>query len=917
MSSAEQPPFGAMLVQHRAAAGLTQEQLAARAGLSPDAIAALELDERARTQFVAAARGVEASPATGPSGAAPGGEQRPAGDVRHRFWWLTSQPTPLVDRAHELELIIRLIRDEGVRLLTLSGPAGVGKTRLALAAAAQLADAPDHFADGVTLVDLTPVRDPALVAGAIARALGLLDVSNRPLLERLVVALAQRPRLLVVLDNFEQVLPAAALLADLLAACPHLALLVTSRVPLQLRWEQTLRIAPLPVPDLRESLPPTDVLLAVPSVELFVTRARARRADFVLSDRQAPLVAELAVQLDGLPLALELAAARLDVLPLPTLARRFGSRLRLLTVEAPDLPERQRSLEAAVGWSYDLLSDFERQLFRCLGVFVGRVTLDAIAAVVSLPNGVTAAGPDSGDAAARDGARTLRGLLSLAEKSLVLPWSTRPNEPEGANGQPELWGRDGGPNEPEDGEDLEPAFGMLETVREYAEERLAEAGELVAARRAHAYYFLALAERADHKLRGPDQRAWWLRLEREHDNLRAALRWLLDQDDAAERAVGLRLAGALGWFWAMFGYHAEGVRWLEEALARAPHTSDPGHRTRALVPLGAILAAKGETQRVRAALLEALTLAEGRDPVAAAQARMMLGNSMHIAGEQEEGTRLMQEALRRWEALGDPWGVGLTLCVLGLAAYLAGDMVAAVANFTAGLPDLEAAGDAHQAGYYHCFHAVAAWKCGDLRHAMAEVQAGLRTSLAFRDRWLLSMAAQATLAIGWAHAQPEPRVRLLGAADALLQATGAAFPGEPGGQEVVALRQRLAREGEGEEQPFAAAYQAGRRLSFDAAATLAWRLLDEAARALPDQEAAPGGGQSPERPSRPADRSPLTPREREVLRLVAQGLSSKAIGRQLFLAPSTVNYHLTSVFNKLGVDTRAQAVAVAAQRGLL
>jgi ATP/maltotriose-dependent transcriptional regulator MalT len=373
----------------------------------------------------------------------------------------------------------------------------------------------------------------------------------------------------------------------------------------------------------------------------------------------------------------------------------------------------------------------------------------------------------------------------------------------------------------------------------------------------------------------------------------------------------------LGWFWAMFGYHAEGVRCLEEALARAPQEADPGPRTRALVPLGMILASNGETERARAALREALTLAERRDPIAAAMAYMVLGVSVHIAGAQEEGTRLMQEALRRWESLGNPWGVGLTRCCFGQTADFAGDTVAAVAHYTAGLRELEAAGDAHQAGYYHCLLAVAAWKRADLRSAVAQVQSGLRTSLAFRDRWLLSMAAQATLALGWAHARAEPRARLLGAADALVQATGAGFPAEPGGQEVVALRQRLAQEGEGEERRLAAAYREGRTLPFDAAAALALTLLEEAARALTDLDAAPGGSRSPARPSRPADRSPLTAREREVLRLVAQGLSSRAIGRHLFLAPSTVNYHLTSVFNKLAVGTRAQAVAVAARRGLV
>ena len=796
---------------------------------------------------------------------------------------------------------------EGVRLLTLVGPAGVGKTRLALAAAAD-AQLANRFSDGVTLVDLAPVRAPQDVPGAIGRACGLTEMGQHPPGEQLLAYLQDRATLLA-LDNFEQVAPAAALLADLLARCPDLALLVTSRAPLHLRWEQTLRVAPLRVPDLSVALPPLAELAAIPSVTLFLQRARSRRAHFALSEQQTPLLAQLVAQLDGLPLALELAAARLDVLSLSTLTRRLTDRLQLLAVEAPDLPERQRSLEAAVGWSYDLLSAPEQRLFRCLGVFVGRVTLDAIATVDSVVESERAEASDGEAGDERETGRTLRRLLSLAEKSLLLP--TRPEESVG----PGTFGSE--PEELED--DLEPEFTMLETVREYAEERLNVHGVFEAAKRAHAYYFLALAERADHELRGPDQRVWFLRLEREQDNLRAALRWLFDHDGEAERVASLRLAGALGWFWAMFGYHAEGVRWLQEALVRAPQNLFL--RTRALIPLGMILASKGETEGARTALLEALTLAEGRDPTAAAMARIPLGHAMHIAGEREEGTRLLEEALHSWKTLGDPWGVGLALCSLGLAADMAGDTVAAVAHYTDGVRELEAAGDAHQAAYYHGFLGINAWKLGDLHGAVAHVRAGLQTSIAFQDRWLLSMAAQATLALSWAHTEPELRARLLGAADALTQAMGAAFPGEPGGQEVAALRQRLAQAGAQEERELVAAYRDGRALSFDAVAAQALRLLEEAAEALPNPESSKRVRQTVEHAEEPAvartRQNPLTEREREVLRLVAQGLSSKIIGRRLFIATSTVNYHLTAVFNKLAVDTRAQAVAVAVQRGLL
>jgi predicted ATPase/DNA-binding CsgD family transcriptional regulator len=824
--------------------------------------------------------------------------------------WMPLQPTPLVARSQEVETILRMLSVDGVRLLTIVGPAGVGKTRVALAAAQEQLG--KYFPNGVIFVDLTPIRLPQDVLGAIARACGVTDTGPFPVGERLVASLQGRATL-VVLDNFEQVLPAAVELADLLAQCPNLALLVTSRAPLHVRWEQTLRVSPLPVPDLSSALPPLAELASIPSVALFLQRARARRASFAVTDKQTPMLAELVAQLDGLPLALELAAARLDVLSLSTLTRRLADRLQLLAVEAPDLPERQQSLEAAVGWSYDLLPEPEQQLFRCLGVFVGRVTLDSIAAVGNEVDRKKAEGGDEDAGDVKETGGTMRRLISLAEKSLLLPM--RPEEPSGLAAP--TTAPEEPPNKPED--ELEPAFGMLETVREYAWEKLAASGELATAQEAHVHFFLALAERADQELRGPDQRAWFLRLEREQDNLRAALRWLFDHDGETERVASLRLAGALGWFWAMFGYHAEGVRWLQEALARAPQGLLL--RTRALIPLGMILAARGEIGRVQEALQEALTLAEGQDPSTAAMARIPLGHAVHMAGEPEEGNRLIEEALRSWTTLGDLWGVGLTHCTLGLVADMAGDAMAAVAHYTDGVRELEAAGDAHQAAYYHGFLGVNAWKLGDLHHAVAHVRAGLRTSIAFQDRWLLSMAAQATLALGWAHTQPQVRARLLGAVDALTQTTGAAFPGEPGGHEVAVLRERLAQAGNQKERGLAAAYHDGRALSFDAVAAMALRLLEGAAQSLP----------SPEHPRRArqmaknageadvpqASENPLTAREVEVLRLVAQGLSSKLIARQLSIARGTVNYHLATVFNKLGVDTRAQAVAVATQRGLL
>ncbi len=932
-------PFGALLLRLRAAAGLTQEQLAARAGLSSNAISALEsgkrrtprfatvellaaalaLDGQQRNELMAAARstagGAGGAVATGAAPTVAGGASGTGGtggtgdavrDPRRQSCWSVAAPTPLVDRVQELDTIVRSLVAGDTRLLTLTGPAGVGKTRLALEAAARLADdleRNDRFSDGVMLVDLTPVRDPNLVPGTIARTLGLLDVGGSPAMERLAEVLAAR-QLLVVLDNFEQVLPAAALLGDLLAACPGLALLVTSRVPLQLRWEQTLRVAPLPVPDSTAPLPPLDALLAIPSVALFVGRARARQADFVLREQHAPLVAQVVVQLDGLPLALELAAARLDVLSLSALARRLGDRLQLLASEAPDLPERQQSLEAAVGWSYDLLSEPERRLFRCLGVFVGRVTADAISAVVrevAAPQEPPAAGDE------RD---TLKRLVSLAEKSLLLP--ARSDEEEGS--APE--------------EDPEPAFGVLETVREYAQERLAATGELAAAGRAQAQYFLTVAERADARLRRADQRAWFFRLEHEHDNLRAALRWLLDRagsdgsNAAAGQEAGLRLAAALGYFWYVRGYHSEGRRWLEEMLAGAPHKEDEtgvdsAARTRALIAAGPLLMVQAEYIRARAVLTEALALAERQqDPISIAEASTYLGHATVVAGDVEEGTRRLREAVRRWEALGDPHGLGETLFYLGYAADVMGDTAAAAAHYSAALGRLGDAGNAQHAGFVHSYLGVLEWKRGDLLRAAAHSHAVLQTSVTLRDRWLLSFAAQATAVLVVSRAQPAEWARLLGAADALAQATGGATFGWehlPGAEQVVVLREQVAREGK-----WNAAYREGRTLPFATVATLALKLLEEVAAPAFGLETGGQPGQEAQRPvSQSGAPGSLSAREREVLRLVAQGLSSKAIGRHLFISERTVAQHLTAIFNKLGVSTRAQAAAVATQRQLL
>ncbi|HEV2236825.1 MAG TPA: LuxR C-terminal-related transcriptional regulator, partial [Ktedonobacterales bacterium] len=406
-------------------------------------------------------------------------------------------------------------------------------------------------------------------------------------------------------------------------------------------------------------------------------------------------------------------------------------------------------------------------------------------------------------------------------------------------------------------------------------------------------------------------------VEREISNLRAALRWLIDQDGAKEREAGLRLAGALGYFWLARGYHTEGRRWLEEALARAP-AAEASARARALRSAGYLLALHGDVERARGTLEEALTLAERlKDPASKAQATTLLGYQAVLAGDVAEGMRRFTEALRQWEAIGNRGGLGQTQFYVGVVAAAVGDLDAAAARYTEALQSLGAAGDETGAGFAHCLFGVVELQRGHLHLAVEHVRTGVGISLNLRDRWLLSFAAQAATAVVGARDETTGQLRLLGATDALAQATGASHIAQqtmPGGQEVMALRERLARGEEGDVRPLPSEYQEGRALRFGEVATLALRLLDEVSQSLTRSD----GAGTVQRPAvQPANQSPLSIRELDVLRLVAQGHSSKEIARRLSLSPSTINQHVKGIFNKLEVETRAQAVAVAAQRGLL
>ncbi len=548
----------------------------------------------------------------------------------------------LIDREQELAQAKTLLQEEDVGLVTLTGPGGVGKTRLALQVAAELAP---QFADGVAFISLASLKDPTLVVPTVARSLGVSQSGDDSLDERLLAYL--RPRqVLLVLDNVEQLVSAAPLAAQALEQAPRLKLLATSREPLRVRDEQLVPVLPLALPD-PAYVADLEHLVQIPAVALFVERAQEAKPDFTLTNENAATIVEICQRLDGLPLALELAAARLSLLTPAALLARLEHRLPILTRGARDLPERQQTLRNTIAWSYDLLEAGEQQLFRRLSVFVGGFTLEAVEAVC-----VFAAARTSSSSEADDGA-VLDQLAQLLDKSLV---------------------------QPQQGTGGEPRFTMLETIHEYAQEQLEASGEAAAVQQRHAYYFLRLAEEAAPHMYSPEREVWMERLDREGANLRAALAWSKADRDALQ--TGLRLVGALGFYWVLRGSVRERRAWLEGMLERTDGTDRSAARGQALIGAGWLAWEEGDYEAASLRAEEGLSIVRARGD------KREIGNAARLLGLVRMGQRnsaaahsLFEESRTLYKELGDVWGEAMSLYYLGSLAYLSSDPAAARAYY--------------------------------------------------------------------------------------------------------------------------------------------------------------------------------------------------------------------------------------------
>jgi predicted ATPase/DNA-binding CsgD family transcriptional regulator len=804
--------------------------------------------------------------------------------------------TSIVGRERERAQARKLLLDEGVPLLTLTGPAGVGKTRLALAVAADVAP---EFADDVVFVDFAPVTDPRFVAPTIAATLGVPALHDDAVIEALVAHLRPRQTLLI-LDNCEHLLLATAeLSAELLLACPALQILATSRAPLRVRGEHVMPVFPLE--SRAGDAAAVAEVMQIPAVTLFWQRAHAADSTFTVTPDNAKTIAALCRELDGLPLAIELVAARSALLTPAEMLARIDRRLDLLGGGSRDAPARQRTLRSALAWSHDLLEPEARVLFARLGAFSGGWTIEAAEAVAGAERGV------------------LDALAALVDQSLVQRVA-RPGR--------------------------EPRFSMLETIREFALERLAASGEETAIRDAHAVHFLDMVEAASPHPSRPPSPIWIERLHADHANLRAASAWLR-QRGRAEHA--LRLASRLVHVWRAKGRLAEGRTTLEGLIAEEADVS-PAVLAAAMSGIGTLAWAQGDVVPAAAWHERALALFErSGDDLGAAFTLNNLGIQIRLQGDPERAERLVRESLGRYETCGDAWGVWLAHANLGAHHLDLGDLDAAERQLSNCLPFLQQLEDRYlQActvvnlgealvrqgrdarAEERLGEALALWRSMDDRmgiaytlamlgtvaqrqHRPAEASASYAEALAINrdlnDRIGIAQGLERLAGIAAATGRPERAARLFGAADALRYEIGAPLqPAEQIDRDTAMATVQLALGAEATTE----AWHDGRALTISRAVAEA---SDIPAEMCGDETANPVAVTT--RGVAAADLSMLTRREREVLALLARRLTDTEIGERLYISPRTASTHVASILAKLGAANRRDAAAAAVRLGLI